>query len=495
MIKKFISKLIASDKNLTSTNAEKVEDSRIEKTSSWEVGDVLKEVIRRLTAPDRSDSDTEKEKDRIMEKVKNFLDEYLYPLILDDLIFNKEGQKLLLKEIDRELENLKLIISYPWLYKKVKIAFAGRFSSGKSSIINSLLNTDILPTDITPTTAIPTHITYMHKAEQSNAYAINREGRVIPIPIEFFKQIKHENIDEIYSTVLQTLIDSVFINYPSELLSKVIMIDTPGYDPSLSNIDRDLSLKALKSSDLIFWVVDIEDGDISSDALNRIIKKELADKNLCVIINKVDRKPPSARQKVRSKIEETLRNAGVNFKNIFLFSSREKDKYVPEIIGFINKTLKDKENTLPFFDFVKEGIEEINNTLLDGLKSVSAEKEKVETSLEKIWKEYGDKLSKALVDTFEKYAKYNEPWFDNPHFKIYNADNYVNELYEKIAHVVADITSKAFEYYLTLSILDEEQENLQNLLQQARKALKELEKLQEEFEKFIANTHNRRLKL
>ena len=279
--------------------------------------DIVKEVIKKLLKPGKDSVNTGVAKLRIIEEIRNFLEKYLYPIVVDDWIFNKEDQPEILRGIDRELERLESLLSYPWMHGKVKIAFAGKFSSGKSSMINTLLNTDTLPTDITPTTAIPTHITYIPNTEPDTAYAVNRDGSIVSIPIEVLKKIKHESksnkseykplqfpelpseisqllseiikdkllqFNEFKAELLQSLIDSVIISYrpelPSEiaqLLSKIIIIDTPGYNPSSQNIDRELSLKALKGSDVVFWIVDIEDGDISRDALS-LLKNELEDK-------------------------------------------------------------------------------------------------------------------------------------------------------------------------------------------------------------------------
>ncbi|MGB9631603.1 MAG: dynamin family protein, partial [Candidatus Methanodesulfokora sp.] len=51
----------------------------------------------------------------------------------------------------------------PWVKDRTVIALLGKFSSGKSSIVNSLLMEKLLPVDVTPTTAIPTYISFHPK--------------------------------------------------------------------------------------------------------------------------------------------------------------------------------------------------------------------------------------------------------------------------------------------------------------------------------------------
>jgi len=41
-----------------------------------------------------------------------------------------------------------------------ELALFGRVSSGKSSLLNALLNTDVLPVGINPVTAVPTKLRY-----------------------------------------------------------------------------------------------------------------------------------------------------------------------------------------------------------------------------------------------------------------------------------------------------------------------------------------------
>ena len=44
--------------------------------------------------------------------------------------------------------------------KTFEIAVFGRVSSGKSSLLNAMLDTDVLPVGVTPVTAVPTRISY-----------------------------------------------------------------------------------------------------------------------------------------------------------------------------------------------------------------------------------------------------------------------------------------------------------------------------------------------
>jgi len=253
------------------------------------------------------------------EKIEIFLEEYLYNIILDDRLFSKEKQRRILQDIRNLLNSIKIYLRYPWIYGKVKIAFAGRYSSGKSSIINSFLGVDILPEGTNPTTTIPTYISSI-SLEIDQTYIVTLDGRIFPVDIAYLKSLNHEAFKGL-GKVLQNIIDHIFINSTSPLLKRITIIDTPGYDSVLQSKDRDLSLKVANECNAIFWTIDIQDGEISRESL-KILKNKinLKGKKLYFIINKVDKKPPSAVKKIRKHIENTLKKNNINYEKIILFS-------------------------------------------------------------------------------------------------------------------------------------------------------------------------------
>ena len=55
--------------------------------------------------------------------------------------------------------------------KTFEIAVFGRVSSGKSSLLNAILDADVLPVGVTPITAVPTRITYEEKPSMTVSFA------------------------------------------------------------------------------------------------------------------------------------------------------------------------------------------------------------------------------------------------------------------------------------------------------------------------------------
>jgi GTP-binding protein EngB required for normal cell division len=100
------------------------------------------------------------------------------------------------------------------------MVFMGPFSSGKSSIINALMGkSDLMPVGVTPTTD---HISILRWGEEPDRISSGTE------------------------------VESVF--YPSSLLKKVSLVDTPGLE-SVFQAHEDLTRRFLHRSDVVFLVM------------------------------------------------------------------------------------------------------------------------------------------------------------------------------------------------------------------------------------------------
>ncbi len=436
--------------------------------------DVEDKVLKKLL-------DIERTKAEKLERVDRFIEEHFYPIAFDDLVFPKESQAEILHRVHEEINKLDVLLSYPWMYGKLKVAFAGKFSSGKSSIINALLGEDTLPTAVTPTTALPTQITYIPNAGTEAVYIIDRDGKIIPIGVNLLKEIKHEHLDDFQGKILQYIVDLVVISHPSKILKDNVIIDTPGYNPSSNNIDRELSLKALKESDLIFWVMDIEDGDISKDALE-LIKEELVGKELYVIVNKADRKPPSGREKVKKKVTQTLRKAGVGFRGVFLFSSREKDDYISDILDLLklyhkSTSSKGRATALPLINFLREHIQKAIDVCIKHSKRPTDEELE-----EYVYKNILEPIWQGISKAFQNHV-YRDDDNDFVYIEFAKFQEFWNKIGHSIENPIYDFIYDLQAHSEIIGHVNENWKKAERLLGTARKALKELDRLQEDIER------------
>ncbi len=103
-----------------------------------------------------------------------------------------------------------------------EIAIFGRVSSGKSSLLNAILETDILPVGVTPITAVPTRITF-GKSPGIDVWFANRT----PEPFEIARL--PEFVAEQFNPGNQKHVTKILVRLDSpRLRDGVIFVDTPG---------------------------------------------------------------------------------------------------------------------------------------------------------------------------------------------------------------------------------------------------------------------------
>ncbi len=103
-----------------------------------------------------------------------------------------------------------------------EIAVFGRVSSGKSSLLNAILETDILPVGVTPITAVPTRITF-GKSPGIDVWFANRT------PEQFEIARLPEFVAEQFNPGNQKHVTKILVRLDSpRLRDGVIFVDTPG---------------------------------------------------------------------------------------------------------------------------------------------------------------------------------------------------------------------------------------------------------------------------
>ncbi len=151
---------------------------------------------------------------------------------------------------DQELKN-KLESVIENLENLFSIVFIGEFSTGKSTIINTLLGQDTLPEGITPTTDQITVLKYGDQVAESIEYG----NRVVSIP--------------------------------EDRLKGVLIVDTPGTNVTIEQHQR-LTEEFIPKADIVLFTIGAERAVTGSEArLIEFIKEEWL-KNIVFILNKID---------------------------------------------------------------------------------------------------------------------------------------------------------------------------------------------------------------
>ena len=106
----------------------------------------------------------------------------------------------------------------------LKVAIVGRFSSGKSTMLNALLGEDLVPTDVNVSTATVNCFCYGEEKELEVHW---QNGHVTKEPYDMLSEYAQHKED---SEETQTEIDHVDVYTPYPSLKQVMIIDTPGLD-------------------------------------------------------------------------------------------------------------------------------------------------------------------------------------------------------------------------------------------------------------------------
>ena len=211
----------------------------------------------------------------------------------------------------------------PWLKDKSSIGIMGKYASGKTTFINTLIKIG-LPRQTNPTTALPTYITY---EEQPSYRLLTYKGIIKKCPEVFMHILGDKDKSSFpYAEIFRYLV----VGNKSEMLNKINYIDTPG----ISNDKYDLQIAeaTVPLCDIIFWCIKAKKGDIDGEIELPFLEKNIKGKNisLYLVVTGCDRVPKFIKPAI--KCIETLKGIGIDVKGvIFYFKGNEK----------INKFLND----------------------------------------------------------------------------------------------------------------------------------------------------------
>ncbi len=131
----------------------------------------------------------------------------------------------------------------------LEVALFGRVSSGKSSLLNALLNMNVLPVGLNPITAVPTKLRYGATLRADVAYGGGREETVTIE--ELGKLVTEQGNPGNLRNVVRAVVE-----VPSPRLKQgIVLVDTPGLG-SLARRGAAETLAYLPSCDLALLLID-----------------------------------------------------------------------------------------------------------------------------------------------------------------------------------------------------------------------------------------------
>lgn len=131
----------------------------------------------------------------------------------------------------------------------LEVAFFGRVSSGKSSLLNALLGTDVLPVGVNPITAVPTRLRYGPTLRAEVGFASERNEEV---SIGEFRNL----VSEASNPGNQRNVVRAIVQVPSPRLGQgIVLVDTPGLG-SLARHGAAETMAYLPACDLAVLLID-----------------------------------------------------------------------------------------------------------------------------------------------------------------------------------------------------------------------------------------------
>lgn len=211
----------------------------------------------------------------------------------------------LTNEGERDLSMWQSECAKSWIQGKVKVAFIGEFSAGKTSIVNRLLQEGDphaiqLPVSSKATTAIPTYISGRKGGGKATYRFYTPDSILKEISEDTFRRVSKEVLEEVGG--VSSMIKYFVMAYANKGLERLSILDTPGFS-SQDEVDEQRTMEVINECDALFWVVDVNSGTLNTRSI--CVIRQYLHKPLYIIINKVDTKSPSEVKQAEQAIRAT----------------------------------------------------------------------------------------------------------------------------------------------------------------------------------------------
>ncbi|HTU47469.1 MAG TPA: dynamin family protein [Bryobacteraceae bacterium] len=171
-----------------------------------------------------------------------------------------------------------------------EIAFFGRVSTGKSSLLNSIIGVSLLPVGVTPITAVPTRI---KNGPASKLFVWKAEGGLATYSVDQLAEF----VTETRNPGNEKRVTRLIVEVPLPLLpQEVTLVDTPGLG-SLAVEGGAETLAYLPRCDLGVVLVDAT-SNLQADDVGTIDALRAASVPALVVLSKVDLVPSNDRQQL-----------------------------------------------------------------------------------------------------------------------------------------------------------------------------------------------------
>ena len=257
--------------------------------------------------------------------------------------------------------------------KQIIIPIVGEFSSGKTTLLNTLMNSGKLETASKPTTSVVYEIFFGQDKEYAEIIFENRESQTI----EDISQLKNDSFQDVSLVKIYDI--------STKVPDSTILVDTPGLS---SNDPKHLEALSnyLPNADALILCVDANQ-QITNSLLEFIKFNNLAHLPLYLVITKADTKTSSEMDSIKEYI---LKNIAISADKVISIASTKND--LNELYSLLQNIQENKNkivnNVLDFrLNKIKEYLKGYIKNLLDHTtsdKSIENEIKQQQRTLERL---------------------------------------------------------------------------------------------------------------
>lgn len=337
---------------------------------------------------------------------------------------------VLINDYDRSIKSIYDMVNRNFFIGRKIVAIGGRFSSGKSSLVNLVVGEKIQTVAIHPTTSVPT---YICNGSEEKIIAVNCFQDAVAINNGDFATLNHDE-NEDFNSKINELVQSITIQTPVFQWKNLALLDTPGYNSQNASLpqsrtDEVIALECLNSANYIIWMIPVSAGVINEDEI--VFLKKLNPKiPKIILLSKADIKTMNDIDVISDMIKSQLIKSDISYIEIMAVSCRKSSSFsMSDMFDFLSQwdascsehaaktiNLKDiskkiqeqsaffkskKDTYISYFKNLSEAdILDLNNSLC----SLIALQESVLDIIEDVQKNRTPIVFKELLDFINSYA-------------------------------------------------------------------------------------------
>lgn len=314
-----------------------------------------------------------------------------------------------------------------WIQGKVKVAFIGEFSAGKTSIVNRLLQDGDphaiqLPVSSKATTAIPTYISGRKGGGKATYRFYTPDSILKEISEDTFRRVSKEVLEEVGG--VSSMIKYFVMAYANKGLERLSILDTPGFS-SQDKVDEQRTMEVINECDALFWVVDVNSGTLNTRSI--CVIRQYLHKPLYIIINKVDTKSPSEVKQAEQAIRATCSKEKLEVKGFIYMGKSTPLSELHQVFSALGSS-----SSLDLLDTISELIQEGLDEQMNIKKECDAKRKQYDQELSELETTFSDNLDTVaeLAEDAVRIPHFKDPFWGSKRYEM-DASEY-KELEEKL---------------------------------------------------------------